>query len=140
MYVDIVRTLTNVRHVLDWKKNLTNVRHVLDSIKNLIYLGMLETLGCKCTTENGIMKVSKGALVIMKACRSDSLYILQRSTVTGSVVVSSSSLSNSGITKLWHMRLGHMGENGLNMLSKQGLLCGQSTESLEFYEYCIFEK
>ncbi|CAL9133323.1 unnamed protein product, partial [Musa textilis] len=55
----------------------------------------LEALGCKYTAEGGVMKVSRGALIVMKACRSGSLYILQGTTVTGSVAVSSSSLSNS---------------------------------------------
>ena len=127
MHDGIVRTLTNVRHVPDLKKNL-------------ISLGTLEALGCKYTTEGGVMKVSRSALIVMKACRSGSLYILQGTTVTGSVAVSSSSLSDSDITKLWHMRLGHMSEKGLSILSKRGLLCGQSTGPLDFCEYCIFGK
>ncbi|MCQ7691360.1 DDE-type integrase/transposase/recombinase, partial [Salmonella enterica] len=127
MHDGIVRTLTNVRHVPDLKKNL-------------ISLGTLEALGCKYTAEGGVMKVSRSALVVMKACRSGSLYILQGTTVTGSVAVSSSSLSDSDITKLWHMRLGHMSEKGLSILSKRGLLCGQSTGPLDFCEHCIFGK
>ena len=127
MHDGIVRTLTNVRHVPDLKKNL-------------ISLGTLEALGCKYTAEGGVMKVSRSALIVMKACRSGSLYILQGTTVTGSVAVSSSSLSDSDITKLWHMRLGHMSEKGLSILSKRGLLCGQSTGPLDFCEHCIFGK
>ncbi|KAG8490587.1 hypothetical protein CXB51_013756 [Gossypium anomalum] len=48
------------------------------------------------------------------------------STVTGDVAIafSSSSLSDNDITKLWHMRLGHMSENGIVELSKRGLLDG----------------
>ncbi|XP_071913996.1 uncharacterized protein [Coffea arabica] len=38
------------------------------------------------------------------------------------------------------MRLGHMSEKGLGILSKRGLLCGQSTGSLEFCKHCIFGK
>nr|XP_027104323.1 uncharacterized protein LOC113725378 [Coffea arabica]XP_027104350.1 uncharacterized protein LOC113725401 [Coffea arabica] len=76
----------------------------------------------------------------MKAHRSGTLYILQGSTVTGAVAVSTSSLSYTDITKLWHMRLGHMSGKGLDILSKRGLLCGQSTGPLEFCEHCIFGK
>ncbi|XP_065044048.1 retrovirus-related Pol polyprotein from transposon TNT 1-94 isoform X1 [Musa acuminata AAA Group] len=123
----IVRTLTNVRHVPNLKKNL-------------IFLGTLKALGCKYTAEGGVMKVSRSALVVMKACRSGSLYILQGTTVIGSVAVSSSSLSDSDITKLWHMRLGHMSEKCLSILSKRSLLCGQSTGPLDFCEHCIFGK
>ena len=42
--------------------------------------------------------------------------------MTGAAAVSIS--SDDDITKLWHMRLGHMGEKGLTLLSKRGLLCG----------------
>ncbi|KAG8489067.1 hypothetical protein CXB51_017037 [Gossypium anomalum] len=52
------------------------------------------------------------------------LYVLQGSTVTGDAAVASSSLSDDDITKLWHMRLGHMSENGMTELSKRGLLDG----------------
>ncbi|KAL3505148.1 hypothetical protein ACH5RR_034989 [Cinchona calisaya] len=127
MHDGIVRTLTNVRHVHDLKKNL-------------ISLGTLESLGCKYAGECGVMKICKGALVIMKAWRSGTLYILQGSTVTGSAAVSSSFLSDSDITKLWHMRLGHMSEKGLTMLSKRGLFSGQSTGAMDFCEHCIFGK
>ncbi|KAG8498737.1 hypothetical protein CXB51_005106 [Gossypium anomalum] len=38
------------------------------------------------------------------------------STVTGDVAVASFSLSDDDITKLWHMHLGHMSENGMGTL------------------------
>ena len=86
-----------------------------------------------------MLKVSKEALVLMKANRSVSLYVLQGSIVTSPVAVSSS-LSDSDVTKLWHMRLGHMSDKGMTILSKRGLLCGQSTGKMEFCEHCILGK
>ncbi|KAG8496806.1 hypothetical protein CXB51_007977 [Gossypium anomalum] len=68
------------------------------------------------------------------------LYVLQGSTVTGDAVVTSSSLSDDDITKLWHMRLGHMSENGMTELSKRGLLDGQGICKLNFFEHCVFGK
>ncbi|XP_071932870.1 uncharacterized protein [Coffea arabica] len=127
MYDGIVRTLTNVRHVPDLKKNL-------------ISLGTFESIGCRYSGGNGVLKITRGALVVMKTHRSGTLYILQGSTVTGAAAVSTSSLSDTDITKLWRMRLGHMSEKGLGILSKRGLLCGQSTGPLEFCEHCIFGK
>ncbi|KAG8503825.1 hypothetical protein CXB51_001964 [Gossypium anomalum] len=62
------------------------------------------------------------------------------STVTGDVVVASSSLSDDDITKLWHMRLGHMSENGMAELSKRGLLDGKGICKLNFCEHCVFGK
>ncbi|XP_070018812.1 uncharacterized mitochondrial protein AtMg00300-like [Nicotiana sylvestris] len=101
---------------------------------------VMESLGCKYTGEGGVLKVSHGALVVMKARRSGTLYTLLGSTVIGVAVVSRSNKSNSDITKLWHMRLGHMNEKGLSILSKRGLLCGQSTENIELCEHCMFGK
>jgi hypothetical protein len=110
----IVRTFTNVRHVPNLKKNF-------------ISLDTLKALGCKYTVEGGVMKVSKGALVVMKGCGSGSLYFLQETIVIGSVVVSTSTLPDFNITKLWHTHLGCMSEKGLHVLSKRGLLDGQNT-------------
>jgi len=127
MHDSVVRTLTDVRHVPDLKKNL-------------ISLGTLESLGCKYLGEGGVLKVSHGALVIMKARRSGTLYTLLGSTVTGATAVSISDKSDSNMTKLWHMRLGHMSEKGLSILSKRGLLCSQSIENIEFCEHYVFGK
>ena len=76
----------------------------------------------------------------MKGKKENTLYILQGSTVTGDAVVSMSEDPDLDITRLWHMRLGHMRVRGLHVLSKQGLLCDQKTEKLDFCEYCVFGK
>jgi len=75
----------------------------------------------------------------MKANRSGSLYVLQGSIVTGSTAMSSSML-DSNVIKLWHMRLGHMSNKGMAILSKRGLLCGQGTGKMEFCEHCALGK
>jgi hypothetical protein len=67
--------------------------------------------------------ISKGSLVIMKGNKTDDLYFLQGSTVTGLVVVSSSDDPYSYTTCLWHMWLVHMSEKGMTILSKKVLLC-----------------
>ncbi|KAL5857001.1 hypothetical protein ACOSQ3_004459 [Xanthoceras sorbifolium] len=58
--------------------------------------------------------VAKGSLIVMKAEKIGKLYILKGSIVTDAAAVSTSSLSDSDVTKLWHMRLGHMSERGLS--------------------------
>jgi hypothetical protein len=63
MHDGIVRTLTNVRHIPDLKKNL-------------ISLGTLDSLGYKYSGEAGVIRVSKGLLVIMKGNKVDGLYFL----------------------------------------------------------------
>lgn len=120
-------------------KVFTNVKHVSDLKRNLISLGTLEALGCNYTTEGGVLKVTRHTFVVMKACWSSSLYILQESTIIGFAILSTS-FSDSNIIELWHMHLGHMSKKSLSILSKQGLLCGQSTRKLDFCEHCVFRK
>ncbi|KAG8478742.1 hypothetical protein CXB51_028655 [Gossypium anomalum] len=62
------------------------------------------------------------------------------STITGDATITFSSLSDDDITKLWHMRLGHMSENGMAELKKRGLLDGQGICKLNFCEHCVFGK
>ncbi|KAG8498693.1 hypothetical protein CXB51_005074 [Gossypium anomalum] len=82
-------------------RTLSDVRYVPELKRNLISLSTLDSKGYRYTAESG------------------------GSTVTGDAAVASSSLSDDDITKLWHMRLGHMSENGMVELSKRGLLDGQ---------------
>jgi Pol polyprotein len=53
MFDGILRTLRNVRHVLDMKKNL-------------ISLGALYSNVCKCILEKGVLRLTLGAQVVMK--------------------------------------------------------------------------
>ncbi|KAG8488067.1 hypothetical protein CXB51_018276 [Gossypium anomalum] len=127
MFDGVVRTLSDVRYVPELKRNL-------------ISLSTLDSKGYRYTAESGVLKISKGSLVVMKGQRKTAkLYVLQGSTVTGDAAVASSSLSDD-ITKLWHMRLGHMSENGMVELSKRGPLDGQGICKLNFCEHCVFGK
>ncbi|KAG8472188.1 hypothetical protein CXB51_036924 [Gossypium anomalum] len=128
MFDGVVRTLSDVRHVPELKKNL-------------ISLNTFDSKGYKYTTESGVLKISKSFLVVMKGQRKTAkLYILQCSTVTSDAAVISSSLADDDITKLWHMRLGHMSENDMTKLSKRGLLNGQGICKLKYCKHCIFGK
>ncbi|KAG8472343.1 hypothetical protein CXB51_034269 [Gossypium anomalum] len=100
----------------------------------------VEQLKLRCLMELSEHLVT-GSLVVMKGQRKIAkLYVLQGSTVTGDATVASSSLSDDDITKIWHMRLGHMSENGMAKLSKRGLLDGQGIYKLNFCEHCVFGK
>ncbi|KAK3003807.1 hypothetical protein RJ639_018965 [Escallonia herrerae] len=100
MHDGIVRTLTDVRHVPELRKNL-------------ISLGTLDSNGCSYRVVGGVMRIIKGAFVVMKGLKQNSLYLLQGSTVTGAATVATSSSDvDSDTIKLWHMRVGHMSERG----------------------------
>ncbi|XP_021300469.1 uncharacterized protein LOC110428874, partial [Herrania umbratica] len=76
----------------------------------------------------------------MKGKLSGGLYRLVGSMNIGTASVVSSHDPDDDVTRLWHMRLGHMSEKGMTELSKHGLLCGQKTGKLDFCEHCIYGK
>lgn len=111
----MVRTLTRVRHVLEFKKNL-------------ISLSALDIAGCRYSSECGVWKIIRGALVIIKGIKHNGLYELQGEIVTDfSIETSDASVQKS---KLWHMRLGHISERSLKTLSERSLLCGYIADKL----------
>ena len=124
MFDSMVRTLVDVRHVPGLKKNL-------------ISLGTLDKNGCRISCQGGVMKVTRGSLVVMKGKMNGSLYALEGSTISDSVNVTTSIIFDEE-TKLWHLRLGHMGETGMHELSKQGLLGGKKLGNLGFCEHCVY--
>ncbi|KAG8472215.1 hypothetical protein CXB51_034291 [Gossypium anomalum] len=88
MFDGVVRTLSDVRHVPELKRNL-------------ISLSTLDLKGYRYTSESGVLKISKRSLVVMKGQRKIAkLYVLPGFTVTGDATVASSSLSDDDITKL----------------------------------------
>ncbi|KAH9652997.1 hypothetical protein KPL70_027263 [Citrus sinensis] len=117
---------------------LKQVRHVPDLKRNLISLGMLDQIGCVVKVQQGIMSVVKGSLVLLRGIRKNGLYVLEGTTVTGMVSVSSS--SNVDKTNLWHLRLGHMSLRGLKELSKQGMLGSNTIGEMVFCEDCVLGK
>ncbi|KAL6333048.1 hypothetical protein AAG906_022717 [Vitis piasezkii] len=98
---------------------------------NLISVGTLDKNGYTFSRSGGVLRVSKGALVVMKG-DSDMRFTLMGSSVLGA--------KKDNCTELWHRRLGHMSEKGLSILSKQGLLSGAETGKLKFCETCVMGK
>ncbi|KAK2973379.1 hypothetical protein RJ640_024862 [Escallonia rubra] len=94
--------------------------YMTNSLTNCLYLKQrLYTLRMKeCTSINdhldeykaagGVMRIMKGALVVMKWLKQDSLYLLQGSTITGAAATTLSFDIDCDTTKFWHMHLGHM--------------------------------
>lgn len=122
-------------------RTLTNVRHVPDLRKNLISLGVLESSGCKIVAYKGILKVVRGSMVVMKGVCHGNLYALLGMTITDNAAIGISKSSNlSDCTKLWHMRLGHMSEKGLTLLGKEGLLKNLEKPCMDFCEHCVYGK
>ena len=119
---------------------LSNVRHVPILRKNLISLGVFDNLGYSYSSKGGIIKITKGVLMVMKGSKVSTLYRLIGNTVVGRVAVTTPVESSADDTKLWHMRLGHIGERGILELHKRNLLKEVKTCKLDFCEYCVYGK
>jgi len=127
MYDGIVRIIQEVRHVKDLKKNLLSV-------------GQLDNLGCKIHTEGGILKVVRGNLVVMKAEKiMANLYVLMAYTLQESNATLAS-MNQEEAVMMWHRRLGHMSERGLQILAERDLLLGLKEVYLPFCEHCVISK
>ena len=75
-----------------------------------------------------------GYLVIMKGLIEGGLYMLQGSTVIGSVSMVTEDADKN--VRLWHSSLAHISERGLIELNKEDLLCGNKLGKLQFCEHC----
>jgi len=104
--------------------------------RKLISLGTLEGNDCRHSAENGVLKVMRGVMVLMKGLRQGSLYLLQGTTVTGSIAI----CTDVDTAKLWHMRLGHMSEKGMTILSKKGCMGSAGMGKLEFCDHYVCGK
>ena len=134
MYDGIIRTLKDVRYIPNLKKNL-------------ISLGQLDIYGLTHKVERGIMNVMKGSIVVMKTERKNGLFKLLGDTcIHGNgdesivMAIKSDTTSNKDKTKLWHSRLGHMGEKGLHILSKLGLFGDDQISKIDQCESYIMGK
>ena len=106
MYDGTVRTLCDVRHIPDLKKNLISLGtlHKNDFIP-------------KADEDRETIRIVKDALTVMKGkITAWNIYKLLGSTVVGGVHSVESYDDN---TKLWHMRLGHLSECGMIELHKK---------------------
>ena len=76
----------------------------------------------------------------MKGQKVGNLYKLIGDTVVGGVAISTPAESSTDDTRLWHMRLGHMGERGMLELHKRDLLNGVKACKMDFCKYCVYGK
>lgn len=74
----------------------------------------------------------------MKGIMINGLYILKGKTVLNPA--SLVSISKDSSIKLWHHRLAHLSEKGLEELHKQGLIGNGNFERLDFCEHCLYGK
>ncbi|OAE22245.1 hypothetical protein AXG93_412s1350 [Marchantia polymorpha subsp. ruderalis] len=111
---------------------LNEFRHVPRITMNLISLSLLDKKGFSFKGEGGDLCVYKGSKVLLKGIKDKTLYVLQGSAITGLVGIVSAKIQEADQTRLWHMRLGHMSERGMQELHKKDYLVGHMPKSLGF--------
>ncbi|KAK5845693.1 hypothetical protein PVK06_001901 [Gossypium arboreum] len=91
--------------------------------------------GCRINIESSSIKVSRGALVLLKGKRTGSLYILEGSTVIGEIG-RPSSVTELKSTCLEQRQLGHRREKCMTVSLKRGSLLDTGFEKLG---HCVRE-
>ncbi|TXG73740.1 hypothetical protein EZV62_002319 [Acer yangbiense] len=119
-------------------RTIHKVRQVKGLKKNLLSLGQLDDPGCKTQIENRILKIVKGALVVMKAEKITSyLYMFKGETLQEADSYVASTNHGEKSTIIWHHKLGHISKRGLKILSDQNLLPELKSVNLPFCEHCV---
>ena len=74
----------------------------------------------------------------MKGSKKNEVFILNVNVVSGEDRMSIADTIDK--IKIWHLRLGHIGESGLKELKKQGVLGNDKLGNLNFCEDCVLGK
>ena len=119
---------------------LQGIRHMKGLKKKLLSIGQLDDLGCKTHIEGAILKVVKGALVVIKAEKIvANLYMLIGDTLQ-EVEALITSASQEEMTVMWHRKLGDMSECDLKILVERNLIPELKSVNLPFCEHCVISK
>ncbi|GMJ10476.1 hypothetical protein HRI_004716700 [Hibiscus trionum] len=115
---------------------LKDVRHAPDICLNLISAGKLDDEGFCNTFSERQWKLTKGSLDVARGKKSSNLYLMSASTYGDTVNVT----VNDSSTELWHKRLSHMSEKGLNCLAKRNQLSGLKNATQKNCVHCLAGK
>ncbi|CAL1383495.1 unnamed protein product [Linum trigynum] len=115
---------------------LKDVRHVPDMRLNLISTGKLDDDGYTNYFGEGKWKLSRGSLVVAKGKKESTLYMTNAKHSKGGINVAEKDSS----IEIWHKRLGHLSEKGLQILSKKQLLPGAKGTLLKTCVHCLAGK
>ncbi|GMH22615.1 hypothetical protein Nepgr_024458 [Nepenthes gracilis] len=103
---------------------------------NIILVSRLDDEGYCNTFCDCEWKLTRGFLVVARGKRCFGLYILKAFATAGDV----NAVIDKKTENLWHSRLGHMSENGLNHLVRKGLIAGVKEDGLRTCPHCLAGK
>ena len=115
---------------------LKDVRHVPDLRMNLISGIALDQDGYENYFANKKWRLTKGALVIAKGVSRGTLYRTNAEICQGEL----NAAHEENSADLWHKRMGHMSEKGLQILSKKSLISFAKGTTIKSCNYCLFGK
>ncbi|GKV15591.1 hypothetical protein SLEP1_g26368 [Rubroshorea leprosula] len=115
---------------------LKNVRHVLDMRMNLLFAKALDEEGYAPYFRNGNWKLTKGSMVVAKGRACCPLYKTHMKMCGGQL----NTVEDEASPNLWHNRLAHMSEKGLQLLVKQSLIPIAKGEYVNPCDVCLFGK
>ena len=133
-------------------KTLLGVLHIPDLAKKRIFVSKMGDAGVQTVFEKEKCKMVQGEMVLMRGFWCGTLYKLLGITIidgcNNTIVLESKNKQSKvtdvsrGDTMLWHQRLGHIGEKGLQSLQGKGMVEGISNCNLDFnfYEHCLYGK
>ncbi|GKV40824.1 hypothetical protein SLEP1_g48425 [Rubroshorea leprosula] len=115
------------------KLHLKNVRHVPEIRLNLMSTGMLDDDGYINYFGNGTWKLTNGTMVMARGKKRFLLYETQAKQCQGQINV-----TEADAIELWHKRLGHLSEKGLQILSKKELLPDFTGKEVSYKHLRVF--
>lgn len=103
---------------------------------HLISVGVLDDEGYVSINGGGKWKLIKGSLIVARGEKRCGLYWTTSSTCANMV----NAVKDDKSSILWHKRVSHIIEKGLNVLAKKKLLSDCKGAKLEKYEHCLAGK
>ena len=133
-------------------RTLPSVLHIPDLAGNLISVSKMDDAGVKTVFEKDKCKMIREAMVLMRGVQYGTLYKLLGKIVidecNNTIVPETRNKENNvpnvsgGEAMLWHQRLGHIGEKGLQSLQNKSMVEDMSkcNSNFDFYKHCIYGK
>nr|GEW71538.1 putative reverse transcriptase domain, ribonuclease H-like domain, aspartic peptidase domain protein [Tanacetum cinerariifolium] len=118
---------------------LHNIRYIPELKRNLISLGTLKKERYTVKLQSGKIKVVNGSMVVLSGTRRDNyVYFLDSHPMAGELNVSVE--EKDSLAQVWHKRLRHISEAGLQVLEKQDMFGKKSLGKLDFCKNCVLGK
>ncbi|KAG8385877.1 hypothetical protein BUALT_Bualt03G0090800 [Buddleja alternifolia] len=125
------------------KMVLKDVKHIPSVRLNLLSVGKLCGEKYDSLFSGDTWKLRKGVMVLARGKQHSNLYLTRAKVIRDSVNAVESNdkiIKSDDKTELWHMRLSHISEKGLDCLAKKNVLHGVKCAKLEKCALCFAGK